>query len=116
MTDQPPVPVFQPHVGLDTIKAVVDALHAGWLGMGAVTQAFEDGLARFLGLDARYVLATNTGTSVECFPVFTTAQRPSKEAARTTDGGRTRERERRQLPRLRAVTRPARGRGEMRRC
>src|SRR2546421_1563715 len=31
--------------------------------MGAVTQAFEDGLARFLGLDARYVLATNTGTS-----------------------------------------------------
>ena len=63
MTDQPPVPVFQPHVGLDTIKAVVDALHAGWLGMGAVTQAFEDGLARFLGLDARYVLATNTGTS-----------------------------------------------------
>jgi len=63
VTDQPPVPVFQPHVGLDTIKAVVDALHAGWLGMGAVTQAFEDGLARFLGLDARYVLATNTGTS-----------------------------------------------------
>ena len=65
MTDAglPPSPVFQPLIGVDTIKAVVDALHAGWLGMGAVTQAFEEGLARFLGLDKRHVLATNTGTS-----------------------------------------------------
>jgi dTDP-4-amino-4,6-dideoxygalactose transaminase len=31
--------------------------------MGAITQAFEDGIARFLGLEGRYVLATNTGTS-----------------------------------------------------
>lgn len=65
MTDSggTPIPVFQPMIGVDTIKAVVDALHAGWLGMGAVTQAFEEGIARFLGLDGRYVLATNTGTS-----------------------------------------------------
>jgi len=48
---------------VDTIKAVVDALHAGWLGMGAITQAFEEGLASFLELRDRYVLATNTGTS-----------------------------------------------------
>ena len=59
----PPIPVFQPMIGVDTIKAVVDAPHAGWLGMGAATQAFEEGLARFLGLNGRYVLATNTGTS-----------------------------------------------------
>jgi len=58
-----PIPVFQPHVGVDTIKAVVDALHLGWLGMGAITQAFEEGIARFLGLNGRNVLATNTGTS-----------------------------------------------------
>ena len=58
-----PIPVFQPVIGVDTIKAVVDALHAGWLGMGAITQAFEEGLARFLGLQGRHVLATNTGTS-----------------------------------------------------
>lgn len=63
MTEQPPIPVFQPHVGVETIKAVVDALHAGWLGMGAITQAFEEGLASFLELGDRYVLATNTGTS-----------------------------------------------------
>ncbi|HEU5197113.1 MAG TPA: DegT/DnrJ/EryC1/StrS family aminotransferase, partial [Methylomirabilota bacterium] len=63
MTEQPPIPVFQPQVGVDTIKAVVDALHAGWLGMGAITQSFEEGLAAFLELRDRYVLATNTGTS-----------------------------------------------------
>src|SRR5574341_1221113 len=55
--------VFQPLIGVDTIKAVVDALHAGWLGMGAITQAFEQEVARFLGLERRWVLATNTGTS-----------------------------------------------------
>ena len=59
----PPIPVFQPHIGVDTIKSVVDALHAGWLGMGAITQAFEQGIARYLGLQGRHVLATNTGTS-----------------------------------------------------
>jgi dTDP-4-amino-4,6-dideoxygalactose transaminase len=63
VTDETPIPVFQPHVGVDTIKAVVDALHVGWLGMGAITQAFEQGLAGFLELRDRYVLATNTGTS-----------------------------------------------------
>jgi dTDP-4-amino-4,6-dideoxygalactose transaminase len=63
VTEPPAIPVFQPHVGVDTIKAVVDALHAGWLGMGAITQAFEDALASFLELRDRYVLATNTGTS-----------------------------------------------------
>jgi dTDP-4-amino-4,6-dideoxygalactose transaminase len=55
--------VFQPAIGVDTIKAVVDALDAGWLGMGAITQAFEDGIAEFLGLRQRWALATNTGTS-----------------------------------------------------
>ena len=59
----PPIPVFQPHIGVDTVKAVVDALHAGWLGMGAITQTFEQGIARYLELRDRHVLATNTGTS-----------------------------------------------------
>ena len=31
--------------------------------MGAITQAFEEGIARYLGLNDRHVLATNTGTS-----------------------------------------------------
>jgi dTDP-4-amino-4,6-dideoxygalactose transaminase len=57
------IPVFQPYIGLDTIKAVVDTFHVGWLGMGATTQAFEEAIAGYLGLEGRHVLATNTGTS-----------------------------------------------------
>src|SRR5262245_1632958 len=60
---QPPIPVFQPHIGVDTVKSVVDALRARWLGMGTTTQIFEQGIARYLGLHDRHVLATNTGTS-----------------------------------------------------
>jgi dTDP-4-amino-4,6-dideoxygalactose transaminase len=64
---------------VDTIKAVVDALHAGWLGMGAITQAFEDGLARFLELQDRYVLATNTGTSALHLGLLATGVGPGDE-------------------------------------
>lgn len=58
-----PVPVFSPTTGIDTTKAVVDALANGWLGMGALTEAFETAIAEFLGLGERQVVAVNTGTS-----------------------------------------------------
>ena len=57
------IPVFQPHIGVDTLKHLTDALHDGWLGMGAVTKEFEERIADYLGLQDRYVVATNTGTS-----------------------------------------------------
>ena len=57
------VPVFQPHIGADTTKHLLDALDVGWLGMGANTQEFEQRIADYLGVDGRYVCATNTGTS-----------------------------------------------------
>ena len=57
------VPVFEPHIGDDTVKHLLDALDVGWLGMGASTQEFERRIAEYLGLDGRYVVATNTGTS-----------------------------------------------------
>ena len=57
------IPVFAPCIGVDTIRSVTDAFDVGWLGMGATTKAFEDGIASFLGLRDRYVVATNTGTS-----------------------------------------------------
>ncbi|MDB4968055.1 MAG: DegT/DnrJ/EryC1/StrS aminotransferase [Myxococcales bacterium] len=60
---EPHLPVFQPHIGVDTIKAVVDAFDVGWLGMGATTQAFEKQIEAYLGCEPRRVLATNTGTS-----------------------------------------------------
>jgi dTDP-4-amino-4,6-dideoxygalactose transaminase len=57
------IPVFAPHIGVDTIKHVTDALHVGWLGMGATTKEFEERIAEFLGLKDRFVVVTNTGTS-----------------------------------------------------
>jgi dTDP-4-amino-4,6-dideoxygalactose transaminase len=57
------IPVFQPHIGVDTLKHLTDALHVGWLGMGATTKEFEDRIAEYLGLQGRYVVTTNTGTA-----------------------------------------------------
>jgi dTDP-4-amino-4,6-dideoxygalactose transaminase len=57
------IQVFEPSTGSDTIKAVVDALANGWLGMGKLTQQFENAVSEFLGLSTRRVVAVNTGTS-----------------------------------------------------
>ncbi|MGQ0512026.1 MAG: DegT/DnrJ/EryC1/StrS family aminotransferase [Betaproteobacteria bacterium] len=57
------IPVFVPHIGVDTLKHLTDALDVGWLGMGAVTKEFEERIAAFLELKGRSVVATNTGTS-----------------------------------------------------
>ena len=64
MSEDPNViPVFQPAIGEDTLKAVSDAFDEGWLGMGAATAAFEKGIAERIGAGDRQVVATNTGTS-----------------------------------------------------
>ncbi len=57
------IPVFVPHIGVDTLKHLTDALDVGWLGMGAITKEFEERIAAFLELKGRSVVATNTGTS-----------------------------------------------------
>ena len=57
------LPVFVPATGIHTVKAVTDALDIGWLGMGAFTMQFEEEIGRYLGLQDRYVITTNTGTS-----------------------------------------------------
>ncbi|MBI5569396.1 MAG: DegT/DnrJ/EryC1/StrS family aminotransferase [Desulfomonile tiedjei] len=57
------VPVFKPHIHVDTIKNLMDALDVGWLGMGATTKEFEERIAEYLGLEDRHVVAVNTGTS-----------------------------------------------------
>lgn len=57
------IPVFEPHIRVDTMKHLMDAFDVGWLGMGATTLEFEERIGRYLGLDGRYALATNTGTS-----------------------------------------------------
>jgi dTDP-4-amino-4,6-dideoxygalactose transaminase len=57
------IPVFVPHIHADTIKHLMDALEVGWLGMGATTKEFEERISAYLGLQDRFVVATNTGTS-----------------------------------------------------
>lgn len=56
------IPVFVPHLGIDTLKAVTDAFDVGWIGMGATTQEFENALQRILQTD-RHVVATMTGSA-----------------------------------------------------
>jgi len=57
------IPVFKPHLSIETAKAAVDALDLGWLGMGSYVGEFERALATYLGLTQRHVVAVNTGTS-----------------------------------------------------
>lgn len=57
------IPVFIPFIDHDTKKHLDDALSVGWLGMGAFTKEFEDRISTYLGLNDRYLVATNTGTS-----------------------------------------------------
>lgn len=56
------IPVFAPHLGIDTLKAVTDAFNIGWIGMGATTKEFEQSLQRRLGGE-RHVVATMTGSA-----------------------------------------------------
>src|SRR5690606_19226106 len=56
------IPVFVPHLGIDTLKAVTDAFDVGWIGMCATTQEFENALQRTLQTD-RHVVATMTGSA-----------------------------------------------------
>lgn len=58
----PDVPVYRPYLGDEVQEAARKALEAGWLGMGKLSRAFEEGLERFLGLTDRRVVSTNSCT------------------------------------------------------
>ena len=78
------IPVFQPHIGVDTIKHLLDALDVGWLGMGATTEEFEERIAAYLGLEGRYVVATNTGTSALHIALLAAGVGPGHEVITTS--------------------------------
>lgn len=61
-TSLAPVPVYRPHLGVEVHQAVDGALDAGWLGMGRLSQQFEAEIDRFLELDGRHAVATNSCT------------------------------------------------------
>ena len=58
------IPVFKPLIGKDEIRAVVESLELGWLGMGSYVKQFEDAVANVCQLkpeDDRHVVAVSTG-------------------------------------------------------
>ena len=56
------IPVYRPYLGPEIQDAARQALEAGWLGMGKLSQEFEQGLERYLGLDGRRAVSTNSCT------------------------------------------------------
>jgi dTDP-4-amino-4,6-dideoxygalactose transaminase len=74
------IPVFKPYIGTDTIKAAVDALELGWLGMGSYVKDFEERLAQYLELPEQYrLVAVNTCTSALHLALLTAGVGPGDE-------------------------------------
>lgn len=55
------IPVQRPYLGSEELAAIQEVFASRWLGMGAVSEAFETALKDFLGVD--HVVAVNSGTS-----------------------------------------------------
>lgn len=55
------IPVQRPYIGKEELTAIGKVLESRWLGMGSVTEEFENALKEFLGVE--YVVAVNSGTS-----------------------------------------------------
>jgi dTDP-4-amino-4,6-dideoxygalactose transaminase len=74
------IPVFKPYIGSDTIKASVDALDLGWLGMGSYVKEFEEKLTQYLELPSQYrLVAVNTCTSALHLALLTAGVGPGDE-------------------------------------
>lgn len=55
------IPVFRPSITQEEIDAVTNVMKSGWLGLGPVTEQFENALAQEFGVD--HVVALNSGTA-----------------------------------------------------
>ena len=50
LNTRPTIPVHRPYVGQEALAAVGRVFESRWLGMGAVTKAFEQRLRELLGV------------------------------------------------------------------
>lgn len=57
------IPVFIPVIDKGMRNHLNEALDVGWIGMGANTKEFEERIGKFLNLEKRFAVTTNTGTS-----------------------------------------------------
>lgn len=56
------IPVYRPYLGPSVQEAARQALEVGWLGMGTLSRDFEKAVERFLRLDGRSAVSTNSCT------------------------------------------------------
>jgi len=57
------IPVSKPLIEKEEIAAAIEALRAGYLGMGLFVEQFESELAQFLNLENRHLSLVSTGTA-----------------------------------------------------
>jgi len=57
------IPVFKPLIDKKTIKAAVQSLNIGWLGMGKSVDEFEKKIKKICKLKDKHVVTVNTGYS-----------------------------------------------------
>ena len=57
------IPVFKPLIDKKTIKAAVQSLNIGWLGMGKSVDEFEKKIKKICKLKDKHVITVNTGYS-----------------------------------------------------
>lgn len=74
-----PIPVYRPYLGPEVHAAAGAALEAGWLGMGRLSQQFEQEIDRFLGLDGRRSVSTNSCTEALALAAFLIGLGPGDE-------------------------------------
>lgn len=59
--DDKHIPVLQPSITDEEIKAVTKVMQSGWLGLGPKTEQFEEAFASFV--NNQYMVALNSGTA-----------------------------------------------------
>jgi perosamine synthetase len=55
------IPTYRPYLSQEEIEAVADVFNSRWLGMGKLTEKFEEKLSEFLGV--KHVIAVSSGTA-----------------------------------------------------
>lgn len=74
-----PIPVYRPYLGPEVHAAAGAALEAGWLGMGRLSQQFEQEIDQFLGLEGRRSVSTNSCTEALALAAFLIGLGPGDE-------------------------------------
>lgn len=71
------IPVFRPSITQAEIDAVTEVMRSGWLGLGPVTEKFEQALAKAFGVE--HVIALNSGTAALHLAVQLLDLKPDEE-------------------------------------